>query len=54
MVNTKNIRKALCEIGKLCYDRGYLDASGGNISIRDGDKAVSYTHLGSNGHKLNE
>jgi L-fuculose-phosphate aldolase len=38
MVNTKNIRKALCEIGKLCYDRGYLDASGGNISIRDGDK----------------
>lgn len=38
MVNTKNIRRALCEIGKLCYDRNYLDASGGNLSIRDGDK----------------
>ncbi|MBU4450285.1 MAG: class II aldolase/adducin family protein [Actinobacteria bacterium] len=38
MVNVKNIRKALCEIGKLCYERNYLDASGGNISIRDRDK----------------
>ena len=38
MVNTKNIRRSLCEIGKLLYDRQYIDASGGNISVRDGDK----------------
>lgn len=38
MANIKNIRKALCEIGKLCFDRNLLDSSGGNISIRDGDK----------------
>ncbi|HAX18270.1 MAG TPA: hypothetical protein DCY00_06720 [Actinobacteria bacterium] len=38
MTNIKNIRKALCEIGKLCFDRNLLDSSGGNISIRDGDK----------------
>lgn len=38
MTNTKNMRKALCEIGKLCFDRNLLDSSGGNISIRDGDK----------------
>lgn len=38
MANTKNIRKALCEIGKLCFDRNLLDSSGGNISIRDEDK----------------
>ncbi|MHB1337092.1 MAG: class II aldolase/adducin family protein [Candidatus Humimicrobiaceae bacterium] len=28
----------ICEVGKLLYDRGYIDASGGNISVRDGDK----------------
>ena len=38
MVNTKNIRKSICDVGKLLYDRGYIDASGGNISVRDGDK----------------
>ena len=30
--------RALCEIGKLCFNRNLLDSSGGNISIRDGDK----------------
>ena len=38
MVNTKNIRKSICEVGKLLYNRGYIDASGGNISVRDRDK----------------
>ncbi|MCE5329204.1 class II aldolase/adducin family protein [bacterium] len=38
MVNTKNIRKSICEIGKLLFDKGLIDSSGGNISVRDGDK----------------
>lgn len=35
MVDLKNIRKAICKIGKLLYERDLTDASGGNISIRD-------------------
>ena len=38
MVNTKNIRRSICEIGKLLFDKGLIDSSGGNISVRDGDK----------------
>jgi len=38
MVNTINIRKSICEIGKLLFDRELTDSSGGNISVRDGDK----------------
>ena len=38
MVNTKNIRKSICQIGKILYDRKLTDASGGNISVRDGDR----------------
>jgi L-fuculose-phosphate aldolase len=38
MANLKNIRKSICEIGKLLYDRELTDSSGGNISVRDGDK----------------
>lgn len=38
MVDTKNIRKSICEIGKLLFDRELTDSSGGNISVRDGDK----------------
>ena len=38
MANIKNIRKSICEIGKLLYDRELVDSSGGNISVRDGDK----------------
>jgi len=38
MVNTKNIRKSICEIGKMLFDRELTDSSGGNISVRDGDK----------------
>lgn len=38
MTNTRNIRKSICEIGRLLYDRDLTDSSGGNISVRDGDK----------------
>jgi len=38
MVDIKNIRKSICEIGKMLYDRELTDSSGGNISVRDGDK----------------
>ncbi len=37
MVDTCNIRAAICKIGKLLYDRDLTDSSGGNISVRDGD-----------------
>lgn len=38
MVDIRNIRKSICEIGRLLYDRELTDSSGGNISVRDGDK----------------
>jgi L-fuculose-phosphate aldolase len=38
MTETRNIRKSICEIGKILYDRELTDSSGGNISVRDGDK----------------
>lgn len=38
MVDVTNIRKSICEIGKLLFDRELTDSSGGNISVRDGDK----------------
>jgi L-fuculose-phosphate aldolase len=37
MVDIKNIRSSICKIGKLLYDRDLTDASGGNISVRDGN-----------------
>lgn len=37
MVDVKNIRQSICKIGKLLYDKGLTDSSGGNISVRDGD-----------------
>ena len=38
MTDTRNIRKSICEIGKMLFDRELTDSSGGNISVRDGDK----------------
>jgi L-fuculose-phosphate aldolase len=38
MADIKNIRKSIRQIGKLLFDRELVDASGGNISVRDGDK----------------
>jgi len=37
MVDIKNIRQSICKIGKILYDKGLTDSSGGNISVRDGD-----------------
>lgn len=38
MVDTKKIRKSICEIAKLLFDRELTDSSGGNISVRDGNR----------------
>jgi len=38
MADIKNIRKSIRQIGKLLFDRELTDSSGGNISVRDGDK----------------
>lgn len=34
----KNIRKSICQIAKLLYEKDLTDSCGGNISVRDGDK----------------
>jgi L-fuculose-phosphate aldolase len=53
MVDLKNIRKSICEIGKLLYEKELTDSSGGNISVRDGDKIyISPRKAGSN-HQWN-
>ncbi len=33
-------REAICQVGKLLYDRGYVAANDGNISVRVGDRLV--------------
>lgn len=38
MVDLKNIRASICKIVKLLYEKDLTDSSGGNISIRGGDK----------------
>jgi L-fuculose-phosphate aldolase len=38
MVDIRNIRKSICEIGKILFDRELTDSSGGNISVRDGNQ----------------
>jgi len=37
MVDLKNVRRSICRIGKLLYERNLTDSSGGNISVRDGN-----------------
>jgi L-fuculose-phosphate aldolase len=39
-------RKAICEIGKLCYQRNYIVGADGNISVRLGDGTVVITPTG--------
>ena len=48
MVDTKNIRAAICKIGKLLYDRDLTDSSGGNISVKDGN--IVYINPRRSGH----
>ncbi len=38
MADIRNIRKSIKQIGKLLFERELVDSSGGNISVRDGDK----------------
>ena len=37
-MDLKKIKKSICEIGKLLFDRELFDASGGNISVRNGNR----------------
>ena len=39
-------RNSVCEIGKLCYQRGLISASDGNISVRLSDDTVIITPAG--------
>ena len=40
------LRNAICEIGKLCYARGYIVAADGNISARLADGTIVVTPTG--------
>lgn len=37
MTSDKGIRKSICEIAKLLYEKELVDSCGGNLSVRDGD-----------------
>lgn len=39
-------RRALCEIGKLCYQRGYIVGADGNLSVRLSDGSILITPAG--------
>lgn len=39
-------KKVICEIGKRMYDRGYVAANDGNISVKCGDNAIWCTPTG--------
>ena len=39
-------RNSICEIGKICYQRGLISASDGNISVRLADDTVVITPAG--------
>lgn len=39
-------RRAICEIGKLCYSKGYIVGADGNISVRLADGSVLITPAG--------
>jgi L-fuculose-phosphate aldolase len=39
-------RNSICEIGKICYQRGLISASDGNISVRLSDDTVIITPAG--------
>jgi len=40
------LRRALCEIGKLCYSRGYIVGADGNLSARLSDGTILITPAG--------
>lgn len=40
------VKKMICEIGKRMYDRGYVAANDGNISVRTGSNSIICTPTG--------
>jgi L-fuculose-phosphate aldolase len=40
------LRRAICEIGKLCYARNYIVGADGNISVRTSDGTILITPAG--------
>ena len=39
--NERGLRELICRVGQLMYQKGYIDATGGNISARlDGDRIL--------------
>ena len=40
------IRENLCEVGRLLYDRGYVAANDGNLSVRTGENEIWMTPSG--------
>ena len=38
MQDSKGIRKSICEIARLLYEKDLVDSCAGNISVRDGDR----------------
>jgi L-fuculose-phosphate aldolase len=43
MMDERSARKLICEVGRLLYDRSYVVASDGNISIRLDEKTILAT-----------
>lgn len=39
-VDIERLRAEICEVGRLLYDRGYVVANDGNISVRMGDRLL--------------
>jgi len=39
-------RKSLCELGKLCYDKGFIVGADGNLSVRQSDGTILITPKG--------
>lgn len=45
-MNEQSLRQHLCEIGRLCYQKGYLVGYAGNLSIRMADGTILITPSG--------
>ncbi|MDP6520415.1 MAG: class II aldolase/adducin family protein, partial [Planctomycetota bacterium] len=40
------LRRGICEVGRMCYDKGLIDAAAGNISARQADGTILITPAG--------
>ncbi|HUU55926.1 MAG TPA: class II aldolase/adducin family protein, partial [bacterium] len=45
-MNIWQARKEIVEIGRRCYDRGFVAATDGNMSCRVGDNLIAATPAG--------